>query len=193
MNYPKLPISNHCDIELGNYSTAIAWYEDVITNPPTYPDSLFAIIDLGNLYIEMQNDSLKSAPIGSMAEYKPQSIKQYTVYRDYLLSLLHKSADAEKDSEMELNDEKTIKLLPNTPNPFIRSTSLRYIMKEEAYVEIEIFDYTGRHIKTLNEGLKKVGQHNVAFVAESMKPGIYFCTIRCNGKITDTQKITLIK
>jgi len=38
-------LSNRCDVELGNWPDAISWYENVILNPATLEDSVFAIVD----------------------------------------------------------------------------------------------------------------------------------------------------
>ena len=112
-------LSNLCDIKLENYQTAIAHYESMIQSPPSFADSLFAIIDLGNLYVQMGNDSLKSAPIGNMTEYIPVSQKQYSQYRDYLLSLLFKDDEISEENQQSLRPSYGIAtLLPNCPNPF---------------------------------------------------------------------------
>ena len=185
-------LSNLCDVKLQNYQTAISWYEDVIQDPPTFADSLFAIIDLGNLYLKMENDSLKSAPIGSLTEYIPQSKKQYSENRDYLISLLFKDEDAAMQPVPGLSGEKTACLLPNVPNPFAGSTTMHYELTEEATVEINVFDYTGKLAKTLDEGSKDAGAYTTTLFAGGLIPGIYFCTIKCNGIISDSQKITIV-
>jgi len=186
-------LANLCDIQLANYSSAISWYETVIQDPPTFADSLFAIIDLGQLYLYMENDSLKSAPVGSMAEYKPVSQKQYSNYREYLLSLLFKDKDTALKPENISGENQIVSLLPNTPNPFIGSTRLSYEVGEEATIAIKIFDYSARLVKTLNEGNKEAGQYSNMLYAENLSPGVYICTIESNGATSDTQKITLLK
>ncbi len=185
-------LSNLCDIKLENYQTAIAWYESVIQNPPSFADSLFAIIDLGSLYIQMENDSLKSAPVGSMAEYKPASRKQYSEYRDYLLSLLFKDDAITEENLLPSGTSQGIaNLLPNFPNPFSGQTTLGYRLEEDASVSINIYDYTGRLVKTFAEGLKEKGEHHLSFAAGNLAPGIYFCYISANGTTGDARKIAL--
>jgi tetratricopeptide (TPR) repeat protein len=185
-------LANLCDVKLANYQTAIAWYESVIQNPPAFADSLFAIIDLGNLYLQMENDSLKSAPIGSMAEYKPVSLKQHAEYREYLISLLFKDdIIAPENLEAQNSSSGIANMLPNSPNPFTGSTTLSYQLSEDAIVNITICDYTGRLIKTFAVGQKTAGQHNLAFTSNNLAPGIYFCNISANGSLNDTQKLIL--
>ena len=80
-------LSNKCDERMGNYTEAIAWYEDVITNPNTiFCDSIFATIDLGELYLEMESVGKKA--IGKLAQFKPKSKAVFEAQCLYALSLL---------------------------------------------------------------------------------------------------------
>lgn len=186
-------LSNLCDIRLGNYTNAISWYENVIKTPPSFADSLFAIIDLGYLYIKMENDSLKSAPIGSMSEYKPVSAMQHAEYRDYLLSLLLKDERVTKNPVPSSGIIKVAELLSNIPNPFYDETMIRYAINSDSHILIKIFEHSGRLIKSIDEGTKKPGQYQLALTSENLVPGVYFCTIESNGIRTDSGKITVMK
>lgn len=75
-------LSNKCDEMMKKWPDAIAWYENVIQNPASYEDSVYAVIDLGNLYLEM--DSTRNL-IGRMPQYRPISKKAHA---DNTLSLL---------------------------------------------------------------------------------------------------------
>ena len=63
-------LSNKCDEMLGNWANAISWYENVLINPASYEDSVYAVIDLGNLYLGM--DSTRGC-VGKMQQYRPSS------------------------------------------------------------------------------------------------------------------------
>ena len=63
-------LSNKCDEMMKKWPDAIAWYENVIQTPASYEDSVYAVIDLGNLYLEM--DSTRNL-IGRMPQYRPMS------------------------------------------------------------------------------------------------------------------------
>ncbi len=80
-------LSNKCDEMLENWSNAISWYENVLINPASYEDSVYAVIDLGNLYLEM--DSTKGC-MGKMQQYRPISKKQHYEKALALLSTLPK-------------------------------------------------------------------------------------------------------
>ncbi len=80
-------LANRCDEILANYDEAVAWYEEVITNPETsYADSVFATIDLGNLYLEMERLGIKA--VGKLTQFKPESKCVFKKQSHHALSLL---------------------------------------------------------------------------------------------------------
>lgn len=82
-------LSNKCDEIMGNYADAIAWYEGAITNPnTTYCDSVYATIDLGNLYLELQNIGLKGSLNYSLNQFIPKSKELFTTNTDKAIASL---------------------------------------------------------------------------------------------------------
>lgn len=85
-------LANRCDEVLGNYPDAIAWYEGVITDPQTsFADSIFATIELGNLYLAMEENGAKST--GKHTQFKPETIKAFLIGTEKALSLLPADKD----------------------------------------------------------------------------------------------------
>ena len=84
-------------------------------------------------------------------------------------------------------------MLPNYPNPFSGQTSLGYQLNEDAVVTINVYDYTGRMVKTFAEGYKEIGEHHLSFTPDNLVSGIYFCYITANGSLCNAQKIILQK
>jgi len=74
------------------------------------------------------------------------------------------------------------------PNPVTESSTINYLVNEEANVRVNILDVNGRKIKTLQNGKQKRGQYNITFNAEDVKRGIYFCQIFIGDKKV-TQKL----
>ena len=126
-------LGNKCEIEMENWQTAIDHFEDVITDPDTPEDSIFAIIDLGHLYFLMENSESRSTARGLMLEHKPNSLIEFTEKRAYLLSLLpFKKSEAYTESE---EDQLTSsQILQNVPNPFADQTTLYYSLTIPAEV-----------------------------------------------------------
>ncbi|HGY57324.1 MAG TPA: T9SS type A sorting domain-containing protein [Caldithrix abyssi] len=52
-------------------------------------------------------------------------------------------------------------LLPNYPNPFNPSTTIRFSLPQAGRVRLAVFDIRGRLIKTLKEGFLNAGSHRV--------------------------------
>lgn len=66
-----------------------------------------------------------------------------------------------------------IDLLPNYPNPFNPTTSIRFNIPESMHVRLEVFDMLGRSVMLLVDQALQGGYHEVAFVAEDLSSGMY--------------------
>jgi len=181
-----------CDIKLENWPGAISYYENIILDPETMEDSIFAIIDLGYVYFVMENSGYKSAYTGNLIEFKPESKMQFFDNRDYLLSLIP-GDQLSKTMKGNISELKEGELLQNVPNPFKGSTQIWYKLESESIVQLSIHNYTGQLIKSYNEGTKTKGNHHINFNANGLKNGIYFYTISVNGLTTDSKKMTIMK
>lgn len=186
-------LGNQCEVMLQNWPTAIDWFENKILNPPSFADSIYAIIDLERTYLLMQQGGTKSSHyIGSMPEYIPESSLAHTENTQYLLSLL--PGDSKNNIlEESLGKLKPGELLQNAPNPFKVNTQIWYKLDNTANIAINIFDYTGKRIKTFKQGTINEGTHSVSFSSEGLAAGIYFYTIEVNGSLSDSKKMTILK
>ncbi|MCD4664533.1 MAG: FG-GAP-like repeat-containing protein, partial [Bacteroidales bacterium] len=77
---------NWCDIKNEDFEDAISWFENVIENPDTPEDSIFAIIDIAYTYNLM--DTLNFRYVGKYPELKPVSRSQFTKDREILIDKL---------------------------------------------------------------------------------------------------------
>jgi surface protein len=84
------------------------------------------------------------------------------------------------------------RLMPNYPNPFNPSTTIRYQLREQVQVKIEVFDAMGRRVQTLRNERQTSGEYSVRFNAAHLSTGIYFVRLAA-GSAIHIQKITLIK
>lgn len=181
-----------CNIELQNWQDAIDHFEYIILYPETFEDSVFAIIDLGYVYFAMENGGYKAAYTGNLAQHIPQTKSQFVENRDYLLSLLPGELKGIKQPESvaSLNSGE---LMQNVPNPFKGETQIWYKLENESTVQLNVFNYTGQLIRTINEGTKTIGTHHIDFDASGLKNGIYFYSISINGQTSDSKKMTIMK
>jgi hypothetical protein len=185
-------LANFCEIKLENWPTAIAWFEDVVENPETMEDSIFAIIDMGYTYWLMENGGLKSTYTGKMGQYKFSSREEFEDNRDFLLSLLPGDQLSET-MKQSISTLKSGELLQNVPNPFNGTTQIWFKLAEESSVSVTIYDYTGKEVSVINPGSLKSGNHSVEFNSSNLSSGIYFYSLEVNGIKTDTKKMTLMK
>jgi hypothetical protein len=91
-------------------------------------------------------------------------------------------------------------LLQNFPNPFSRSTSIRYRVPEDrspVAVQLRIYDMAGRVVATLVDGVKPPGLHEVPWdgkdrTGRRVASGIYPYRLRVGGQTT-ARKMILIQ
>ena len=83
------------------------------------------------------------------------------------------------------------------PNPFNPTTTLKYEIGSAGPVSINLFDVSGRKIRSLYNGIQIPGQHEVRWDAKddrgrSMSSGVYLFNVNVGGK-TQTAKTLLLK
>ena len=85
-----------------------------------------------------------------------------------------------------------VELSQNYPNPFNPSTTIQFALPENAQVRLDVFDITGRLIKTVVNEVRTAGYHSVQINASALSSGMYFYRLRTAGKVV-TKKMMLIK
>jgi hypothetical protein len=187
-------LANRCDVVLEDLESAIVWYEDAIQAPNSPEDSIFAIIDLEDIYLQMDNVGNKATHVGRLQQFVPSSAEEYSSYRDSLLALI--PFDHNKDSGLG----KTIKglkpgeLVQNQPNPFTTTTDIYYRLGSNcSRVELKITDILGRIRKKILLTANTVGVHKVEFNPEELHSGVYQYSLVVDGNLLDTKKMIFIK
>ena len=187
-------LSNKCEIELQNWQTAIDHYEDIIENPESPEDSIFAIIDLGYTYLLMGDSGYKSTAQGRLLEHKPASPEAFSSKRDYLISLLpfEKSGST---SETLTDMNKQGELLQNIPNPFSNTTSIQFNLNSGEFtsVEIRVHDQVGKEVMHITVNSAKEGSNTVELNMQGLPSGIYYYSLIVNGTQADTKKMVVVR
>lgn len=83
-------------------------------------------------------------------------------------------------------------LKQNYPNPFNPSTKISYAISKSSFVNISVFDMTGKKISALVNENKAAGSHEINFDASDLSAGIYFYKLQVEG-MTETRKMILNK
>ena len=78
------------------------------------------------------------------------------------------------------------------PNPFNPTTSINYGLQNDGYVEIMIYDASGRLVEELVNQHQIAGYHNITWNASTQSSGMYFVKMAA-GDLVQTQKLILLK
>jgi hypothetical protein len=84
------------------------------------------------------------------------------------------------------------KLFQNSPNPFLRMTTIRYSVPREVRVSLKVFDVTGRCVETLVNGERKPGYHEAEFGTKDLGPGVYFAKFEADD-YKEIRKLLLMR
>ena len=80
----------------------------------------------------------------------------------------------------------------NYPNPFNPSTSISYSIPEDGFVNLIVYDVTGKEVRRLVSGRQQAGAHTVSFNAENLATGLYVYQLRTNKSVV-SKKMLLLK
>ncbi len=83
-------------------------------------------------------------------------------------------------------------LYPAYPNPFKRSTKIRFTLPRSQDVRLSIYDVVGRRIAQLVDGHITAGHHEIGWNAAGYANGVYFCRLQ-SEEFSTTNKILLLK
>ncbi|MCF7920844.1 MAG: T9SS type A sorting domain-containing protein, partial [Candidatus Cloacimonetes bacterium] len=183
---------NCCSIKLEEYQEAITWFEEIIQNPPSTVDSVFAVIDAGYTYMVMENTG-RSDYTGQIKELKPKSSKQYSVIRDNLLKQLFRNNEPDND----IPEITEAALYSNYPNPFNPMTTISFALPEESEVSISIYNIKGQKVKVLVDDIMEKGQHKIVWdglnaSGRQVASGVYLYNMQTKD-YSSTKKMLMIK
>ena len=75
---------------------------------------------------------------------------------------------------------------------FNPSTVIGYDLPVDSYVQLDIYDITGRHVSSLIDGMVRAGKQEFTWTTNQLASGIYLVKLVTGGK-TFNQKITYLK
>jgi hypothetical protein len=88
-------------------------------------------------------------------------------------------------------------LTPNYPNPFSTGTTIDLSLSTDAMVEIDVFDVTGRRVRTIDLGRVRAGSRQMSFDGLGddgglLPSGVYFYRVSAKGE-TLTRKLVIAR
>ena len=78
------------------------------------------------------------------------------------------------------------------PNPFNTSTVLSFELRDASFVQLAVYDISGREVSALAEEWMPAGHHSMLLNASELSSGIYFARLQI-GDLTQTMKLLLVK
>jgi len=83
-------------------------------------------------------------------------------------------------------------LQPNAPNPFTRSTSIRFDLPREAQTDLDVYDISGRLVRSLLHERFPAGSHvlvwdGTAADGQRVHDGVYFTRLKVGGELRSRQ------
>lgn len=168
-------LANRCDVEMENYYDAIEWYEDKIVDPnSTYSERIFAEIDLGDLYLQMDENGDRGIK-GKMSEFVPISKEAHAKHTEHLLSLL--PGDIEENAYQTTYNNLSDANLLVSPNPVSCKITFSFELENESDIVVNIFNMLGNKVKSVSLGKLKSGNHKEDIDISDMPNGVYFCSL----------------
>ncbi len=174
---------NLCKRAAGDFSGAIANYESIILNNPTYNDSVFAVIDIGNTYEEAGN---YKSTLGQLSYLVPVSRAKHVEKTVDLLLSLHPDDDKVKNQP-----ENDFIISDIIPNPFRNETAIFFEVPYSCSIRLNVYDVTGRIIKSNDLGNISQGNHNYILQMPQAAPGVYYVALEANGKQVGVRKVVV--
>jgi len=183
-------LATRCNVVIQNWQPAIDWYEDRIENPPSYQDSVFAVIDLGDIHLMMEDDSLKACRVFRFPNIKPKSRQQYEENKSALLATLPKIDQPRPQHPLAGTGKKGV-LSQNIPNPAKESTTIVYDVLEEGSVHLRIYNQLGQLLQDLPQGTQKPGSYRLEVSLVGMPAGVYHYVLFVEGEKADWKKLVV--
>jgi hypothetical protein len=110
------------------------------------------------------------------------------------IDTLDLSPTSARDDRLPQNFELT----QNYPNPFNAQTTISFSLAEAAYVEMQVYDISGKEIRTLYAGFAETGASTVIWDGTNsdgldVSSGIYFYRISAGGDLHVNRSMILLR
>jgi len=195
-------LATRCLVKERDWQPAVDWYEERIMNPPSYQDSVFAVIDLGDIHLMMEADTIGKGKSGHFCHYrlpdiKPKSRMRYEETKTSLLATLPQIKKPKKDVSSEISDvryetcDRKGSLGECVPNPTHGDATISYEIFTGGVVEIQLFNSIGQMVKSLPQGNLSKGNYKTTVSVSGMPVGVYYYTLVVNGERVDGKKVVV--
>jgi hypothetical protein len=205
LNYDPTTSRARADIwGSGSHDNGLTWGEGIKlaeagTHSLRFPSIIDLAVDGGSdpdtVWVVYEDDSVSGFYVaaGTLPSEGPASPNPIVVHKIPMGDFPYGSgAVAEQRSVMPVKLDAVA-----TPNPFSRSTQLSYAVPQRGNVSLDIFDATGRNVRTLVSGRSEPGRFSVNWDGRSqsgasVSEGVYLYRYSLNGRHI-TGKLTVAR
>ncbi|KQC05826.1 MAG: hypothetical protein APR54_08025 [Candidatus Cloacimonas sp. SDB] len=187
-----------CYIHLKEYQPAADMLSERIEEPESTLDSLYAVIELENLYLLSSMSDNRAALHTSHDKLAPENINDLSTKQAKHWEEIDKLLGFEVLlGNIENNIPSIPILMNNYPNPFNPETTIKFSIPEDKFTEVTIFNLKGQKVKTLLSEVIESGSNSVIWngTDQNNKPvssGVYFYNLS-TGSTNLTKKMILLK
>ncbi len=169
-----------------------------VTNDPLYPQNVYVGNDLG-VYVTTNNGANWFEFRTGMPYALVHDLK--IVYPNrHIRAVTHGNGVYERDlvqnpvGVKQIGNEipKSFSLGQNYPNPFNPKTIFNYELQITSYVELTVFDITGKVMQIIINKKQNAGRYEVEFDGSGLGSGVYFYKMIA-GDFIDAKKMVIIK
>ena len=183
-------------IKMDEYIKAVELYNKLIEDYPDHPMAVEWLYGKGIVYKYHMGKPASAEKIFRIIIEKYPDNPTAQSANDELKYVKHE-LPVKKLGEKEESEEPLNLSVQNYPNPFNPETTISFILPEQGYVLVKIFDVMGREIRTITDKKMSAGRHTVRWdgknhTGQYVASGIYFYRIKFKNQVLN-RKIMLVR
>lgn len=127
-------------------------------------------------------------------DYDSYAAYDYRPCRDYCHTVVQKAASDNSEPEVadfKFNTTDEDNPITVAPSPFRDQTTLSYTLTEDAKVQLDVFDLSGRKVVELTNGNQAAGNYRQVFEGAGNPPGSYLVRLFINDKLFTKQVVLM--
>ncbi len=150
----------------------------------------------------LSNDSLKglgTSSTGRAYQFVDAKVRCGSIYNYKIQSVSTdgKTEDVSTLTGIKVDIPKDYGLFQNYPNPFNPSTTIRFDLKQQSTVTLEIYNVLGQRVEYWNYGTMDAGRYNENVSLDAFASGMYFYRISAvesdGQRFVSTKRLVLMK
>ena len=154
--------------------------------------SIISSCKIGTLVFRVENKKALSAEMGAVSEENISLLFGEFLTKDGKTAIL-KGINISSEKDITYTD----RLENNFPNPFNPVTTIEFSISRDSHVDLCIYDVSGRLVKTLIDGFKKMDNYSIKWNGRdnrgrSVASGVYFYRLKTEN-FTKSRKMVLLR